>query len=284
MKRLLFVLVCIVAISIDFPAICQPMNKVDTISIIYDEITELNNSINELQGNISQLEKKVEYKETDIKAYVQTTYTDWITSHATIIFWLVGILGIVGVWMFIRKIVSSVVKKRIKAHLDSDEWFNALQAKINKQLDQNKFKQNMKIGVLAKDENNNLELLNFFAENDFPNIIPYYFTGDDNIDFGILNDDIHILVINNKNNQFELPDRTSKSKTNNANIPITKLINQIKVDPKKLPVFYFNDEGTVFPKELDKGLISSYSNSFAAIYHNLLDLMRYKYKVIDEKD
>jgi hypothetical protein len=195
-------------------------------------------------------------------------------------------LGLIGAGVFIKNLVVGEVKRRVKIYLDNDEWFDALNKKINKQLDQNKFKQNMKIGVFSKDKELENEMLNFFTENEFSNIENRIFTGVDETDFEILKNDIQVLVINNQNNQFDFKNIKLKTGASvpDENTPINSLIDKLKEDKPKLSVFYFNDNGFQLPRKLNNGLISSFSNSYASMYHNLLDLMRYKYKVIDRKD
>ena len=84
---------------------------------------------------------------------------------------------------------------------------------------------------------------------------------------------VELLFINNKDDAFQMDSK-----------PFDELIKKIKKENKNIAVFYFNDSNVHFPPSLDQGLNSSFLNSLASMYHNLLDLMRYKYLVIDNKE
>jgi len=262
----------------------QPNSAAQTeITTLKNEIGELKNQLSELNNDIKELDKRYNVKETEIKKYVLTNYSDWLTTHATIIFYLVGIMSILGAGIFIKKIVSIEVKRRVQNHLNNDEWFEALKLKINKQLDQNKLKMKMKICVLSNRSETDMSF--FLKENDFTNVV--YHTFSDNIldDSTIFKSDFQILIINNQNNQFGF--KTIKLESGaivpEENTAINDLIDLIKKDYPTLAVFYYNDNGFTLPRKLNTGLVSSFANSYASSYHNLLDLMRYKYVVIDHK-
>ncbi len=235
-----------------------------------DKIEKLEKRISELDKEIQQIKNDYTIKEREIKNYVQENYEDWFTSHATILFWLVGILGILGAGIFIKRIVTREVRLKVKSHLDNDKWFNALNAKINKQLDQYKFKETIRFIVLSENQESENIMRTYFIENDFPekNIV---FRKSASID--INNDKVDIIFINNKDDSF-------KMKTN----PFDPLITEIKIKNNNIAVFYFNDNGVNLPRHLNEGISSSFANSFASMYHNLLDLMRYKYLVLDRKN
>ncbi len=286
MKKIQIFIACLFAISVNAQTSALSLAKSDSIARINAEIIVLSNEINKLKEDLVLMDKKYTNNEVEIKKYVNENYTDWITSHASFILWIAGILGLIGAGVFIRNLVIGEVKRRVKIYLDNDEWFDALNKKIDKQLDQNKFKQNMKIGVFSKNAEGGKEMLNFFTENEFPNILNYMFTGDNTIDFEILKKDIDVLVLNNQNNQLGFKQIKLKNGAivTDENTPINDLIEKIRQENSKLSVFYFNDNSIQLPRKLNEGLISSFANSYASIYHNILDLMRYKYKVIDQKD
>jgi len=257
----------------------------DEQSIQKTKIKNLEKEIIELKKEIKIVDKEYKIRETDLKDYIQTKYLNWYASNFFSILAIFGvfgtIIGIIGLRNYLRAKIDKNVQLQLGTYLGSAEWTNALKVKINKQLEQNKLKDRMKIIVLSSSGADIAEMTSFLKENEFKSVNYYFFNGHLIEDSKMLNDNPQILIINNQANQFNLikPTPSIAPYTN-----FDDLINEIKKHYKTLAIFYFNDTGDNLPRNLNDGLISSFANSYASFYHNILDLMRYKYLVIDKKE
>jgi|GEM_PF-3323248 len=283
-KRIQFYLTILLMISSTIGFSQGTPQKVNEVTVskecrqIKAEIDSLKKEQAETKKDVQNLDRNFNVKEIDIKEYIQEHYENWITSHFTFTLSIVSILGFfLAIWG-LQKIAGTMINKRVEIelekHLKSNAWLNALKLKIKKQLDENVFKEGTKIHVISNDDVTESEIKKYLTDNGF---------AEKNISFSIgasesiLSSPFDVLFINNKNNAFAL---TSGS----ASSPFDNLINQIKASSPDLAVLYFNDNGMMLPRDLNNGLNSSFANSLASLYHNLLDLMRYKYLVLDGKE
>jgi hypothetical protein len=247
-------------------------NKKETV-VQQTQIENLQKQISELKDEIQKIDKGYSVKEIDIKDYIQDKYIRWWNPILWIVITIVSIIGALIGYFGIKKDLSMKIDKKIMDELDnylkSSEWTNALKAKISKQIAENKFKEALKIHVLSVDQTTEDIIRNYFTENNFNENNIIYKQG---ININLESEKMDLMFINNKDDAFQM----------NTN-PFDTLIAEIKKKQENLAVFYFNDSNVRFPSNLDQGLNSNFSNSFASLYHNLLDLMRYKYLVIDRK-
>ncbi len=252
----------------------------DSLQIVKSELTQIKTELLQISSELQLVKKNIGNEQTEIKEFVNDKYGKIFN------FWAIigAILGFFLTIIVISYLVNLYIKSQVRKYFNSNTWFEALKTKINKQLDQNKLKAKMKIVVLSSGDENDMSL--FLKANDFVNVNYHTLTGNLAEDKKIISINPHILIINNQSNQFKLKNITLGSGLSvpDNNTPINDLVNLIKNEYQTLAVFYFNDTGDNLPRELNTGLKSSFANSYASFYHNLLDLMRYKYLVIDKKE
>jgi len=249
----------------------------DSIRNAEFELNQIKKEIIQLSAEIQFVKKNIGNEQLEIREYVHEKYGTLLNIYA-----IVGaILGFFLTIAIITYLGNLYVKNQARKYFDSNEWFVALDVEINKQLEQNKLKTRMRINVISENSTNDMQL--YLTKNKFSNIKYYNLTGKIAEDEKILSSNPQILIINNQNDQFGLKNITNVSNESFTDIKILPIINLIKDKYQELAVFYFNDNAVKFPNGLDDGLKSSFACSYASLYHNLLDLMRYKYLVIDQK-
>lgn len=170
----------------------------------------------------------------------------------------------------IKNRLEEKVKKKLDEIVKDPKRIEAMEAKIDKHLAENKFKEDIKLLVMSKDKESEKVIKNYLEENNFPKKNVIYNIGSE---ITLFNHKFDLLFINNLQDRFEIDSK-----------PFDLLINEIKNKYIDLAVFYYNDNNKRLPQYLDEGLKSSFANSIASLYHNLIDLMRYKYLVIDGKN
>jgi len=252
----------------------------DSIHNTKFELNQIKKEIIQLSDEIQFVKKNIGNEQLEIKEYVHDKYGTLLDIYA-----IVGaILGFFLTIVVITYLVNLFVKNQTKKYFESNKWFLALEIEIDKQLEQSKLKTRMRINVLSENFIDDMQL--YLTENEFSNVEYYSFAGIINEEEKVLSSNPHILIINNQNDQFGLKNIKCDSRSSilDIDIPIINLIKLIKAKYPKLAVFYFNDNAVKLPSELDDGLKSSFASSYASFYHNLLDLMRYKYLVIDQKE
>jgi len=252
----------------------------DSLQIVKSELTQIKAELLQISSELQFVKKNIGYEQLEIKEYVHDKYGTLLNIYA------IGgaIFGFFLTIVVITYLVNLFVKNQTIKYFESNKWFLALEVEIDKQLEQNKLKTRMRINVLSEDFIDDMQL--YLTENKFSNVNYYNFSGIIKEDEKILSSNPHILIINNQNDQFGLKNikLDSRSSILDIDMPIINLIKLIKVKYPKVAVFYFNDNAIKLPSELDNGLKSSFASSYASFYHNLLDLMRYKYLVIDQKE
>ncbi len=241
-------------------------NKVDSTEFLTLKIKQLQVEINQLSYEVQSLKNNRIHEEAEFREYVQDKYGTILQAYAL----AGGFLGLIFVGSIISFLVHQFTKNQVNKFFESDEWTSALRTKIRKQIAENRFKETLKIHVLSKNEETENIIRNYFTENNFSD---KNITYKQKTDLDLKTEHVELLFINNKDDAFQMDSK-----------PFDELIKKIKKENKNIAVFYFNDSNVRFPPSLDQGLNSSFSNSLASMYHNLLDLMRYKYLVIDNKE
>lgn len=248
----------------------------------YKESNELKNTIENLNKEILDIksifkeeERKFNVRESEIKYYVQEKYMNWWVSSFPIIMLAIAVFGLFGtaVWWKTRAqiIIDTKVQNSITKYIESSEYRLALEKKIKNQIAENRFKQLMKIHVISGDPASENTIRNYFQENEFPLKNISYSIGTER---SLIPEHVDVLFINNRSNEFEqMPD----------NSPFKSLIQDVKKMSSNIAIIYFNNGRIHLPNDLALQ-VDGYASSFAAIYHNLIDVMRYKFFVIDKKD
>ena len=306
MKQIKLSLSLLLVVYITIGSFAQIQNSQVNIDSLKRRVEEVEKKLSSREKELIDLSNRFNFVYRQAVAAEELAYKaerglwvlgfNWFSGIFAIVGFLIGFLGI-------RKYMEIKTKERIEEHLKDPEWTQALLVKIKKQVAENKLKENVKILVISNDDDSEKDIKNYFQENKFNEKKISYKRGTEVV---FNNTDFDILFINNQHNLFRLPEKsaslapikTTKKTTNSASGKETNstntetvstvldvVIKDIKVTyaSRNYTVFYFNDGGVILPKELDKGLTSSYANSLASLYHNLLDLMRYKYVVLDNK-
>jgi len=283
----------------------KPTSEVDSLK---KRIEKLETELNSHESQISSAESKSNFAYGKaVEAEEMAFKTDrelWVIK----LNWVSGIFAIVGLiigFLGFRKFMENKAKERIEEYLKDQRWVDALNAKVQKRIAENKLKEEVNILVISNNDKSERIIKNYFQENKFNGKKIIYKRGT-KVDFNL---DFDILFINNMDNLYGFPDKsrsfppsaaaqkttgsasiTSSSSPKVTKTPATttvldKVISEIKgmYANKQYAVFYFNDNGINLPISLNKDLNSSFTNSLASLYHNLLDLMRYKYVVLDNK-
>ncbi len=235
------------------------------------KVDSLQKTIKILNADITNLNKDFDFRETDIKYYVQEKYLNSYVAYFPVIMLVIAIFGLFGTGIYLKTRINEKVHNYFMKYLNSSEWKEALEKKIKNQIAENKFKQLLRIHVISSDYESEKKIRTYFIENEF---IEKNISYSLEVITDVLKSKFDILFINNEKDKFDQKNST----------PFDELINEIKLKHPQLCVLYYNDNGVLLPRNLNDGLESSFSNSLASLYHNLIDLMRYKYLVIDRKE
>jgi len=266
----------------------QKQNSTSEIDSLKNRIEKLEKELSTQDSGMRSMDYKLNFVHSKAIEAEETAYKterdlwklglNWISGSIS---FLLAIIGFFAAFYGTKDYLKRKAKERIDEHLKDDEWTAALESKIQKHLAENELKEKIKILVISNDDDSETIIKNYFQGNKFNGKRISYKIGT-NID--LKETDFDVLFINNIGNKFNLPIQPKTAPFSPT--VLDTLINGIKKGNKKLQktaVFYFNDNQNRFPDHLDNGLNSSFTNSLASLYHNLLDLMRYKYVVLDNK-
>ena len=270
-------------------SITMAQNVPSNIDSLKRMVVEVEKKINIQEKELNQFQEKLNFIHTTVIETKEMAYQTDRELWKLGLGWFSGIgalaFSVIGFWVAFfgtTKYLENKIKAKLDAHLNDEKWSKALNTKIQKHLAENELKEKIKILVISNDGDSEKIIKNYFQENKFNGSRIFYKQGSD---LNLNEIDFDILFINNMGNKFNLPLIQPKVA---PFLPTAfdALINGIKnsKELKKAAVFYFNDNQNRFPDHLDNGLDSSFTNSLASLYHNLLDLMRYKYIVLDNKN
>lgn len=245
----------------------QKMDKIQT------DILELEKSIQELKQD--EKGKYIDKQIDDIKADLKELENEIKkldsekTSNSSILFW-VSLLGIVGIFEILKYIKKSIDERLVELIDEKD-------SRLNKWLESNEYetikKEKTKLLVVSNTQSSKnkmkLVLNNIFDEN--------------NIEYKLLSD-----VENANFEEFcELKDIIffDNSEKTNSDIKIieefAEKIHEVnKSKNKNICIFYFNENRERMDPPIGfKNM--NFANSESTIYSNIMDLLKYKDKVLE---
>lgn len=230
---------------------------------IYNDVVEYKNQIDSFKNEVTAQNQRI-------------GFVIWLVGGATFATILLALYQFI--WGFRNK-ANELIKQEAEKltensfKLISDKLISHEEVLKRMLFDQSielKLKTDFNILIVYKSEKDNDTIRNFMKQNGFN----FEFVHIDKIPDKVTSD---VVFIYNPKNEF------GYSKDDKQKIVNPEVINLLidKVSKINIGVFYYNE--TYVQHNAQGYACTSFANTITTVYHNLIDLMRYKYLVIDKK-